>query len=100
MQSLQIDLQLNFANVRIYKSPQKIFKTYELETSSNRKNSSFQGVFKDVKMNFIDTPDDNGLDFWLGFKAIRICGIELSVLSLICLVVICVILYIRRRRLL
>jgi len=82
------DLQINFANVRMYKSPQKIFKTYELESSSNRDSNVINKLFRHVKIPCIETPNDAGLDFWFGFKAIRFMGIELSVLELIILIVI------------
>ena len=82
------DLQINFANLRIYKSPQKIFQTFELETSSNRNTQTFDNIFKHVKAPFIDTPNDEGLNFWFGFKAIKFLGVELSVLEIIILVII------------
>tara|TARA_Y100000768_G_C23864875_1_gene627537 strand:+ start:129 stop:893 length:765 start_codon:yes stop_codon:yes gene_type:complete len=89
------DLQINFANLRIYKSPQKLFATYELDSSSNRDNHSIQNMFKHVKIPCIETPNDRGLDFWFGFKAIRVFDIELSILELIILVII-VILILRK----
>mgnify|MGYP001293536394 CR=1 FL=1 len=82
------DLQINFANLRIYKSPQKLFKTFELETSSNRHTQTFDSVFKHIKAPFIDTPNGEGLNFWFAFKAISFCGVELSVLELIILIVV------------
>lgn len=85
------DFQMNFTKLRIYKSPTHIFKTYELDSSSNRTNNSITKVFKHIPLPMIDTPNDQGLYFWFNFKAIRLCGIELSVFELIVLLIIIVI---------
>ena len=89
------DLQINFANLKIYKSIQKLFKTYELESSANRSNNSVYNLFNNIKLPIIDTPDDRGISFWLGFKAIRIFNIEFSVLDLILIFIVIIIIIIK-----
>jgi len=85
------DFQINFANLRMYKSPQQIFKTYELDSSSNRNSNSITKIFKDIPLPMIETPNNSGLHFWFNFKAIRLLDIELSVFELIVLLIIIVI---------